>query len=306
MAVVLTGFFALIGSAALKVQLPGFNRKAKNPDIDLVCAEDTFHVNLDKFTSWSSVSANKVIAYIGATRFEILLDNNHPFLKKSGLDIFCPTPDIHMLQVYVASVNELFSLKRSHIHYPIHWSKSIYDYHYLKNHCTDWEHDTPAQSVYWYELSKVSERNKVKLKNQSKTDFFNQAPVSRIFDHDYLHTLVKRQEKPLYLKILKHGQEVECDFNLFKKLTAEEKLMCIREEAEVLALERCILPWINSGAVANIPDPGQKAYDWALMRLCTDITSGWFREFCVDQYFNVCILDNDLYNIALHLVKKEV
>jgi len=117
---------------------------------------------------------------------------------------------------------------------------------------------------------------------------------------------LKKTAVPLYKKILKSGQEVECDKSLFDNLSLTEKLFCVIEEAEVLALERCLIPWMNEGHIEKIEDPTQKAYSWAIMRICTDITSGWFRDFCVDNYFQVCLCKTDLYSISEKLLNKEI
>jgi hypothetical protein len=47
-----------------------------------------------------------------------------------------------------------------------------------------------------------------------------------------------------------------------------------------IALERFLVP----GVTADI----QTAYSEALLRVCTSLTKGWFRQFAVDHWPQVC------------------
>lgn len=31
----------------------------------------------------------------------------------------------------------------------------------------------------------------------------------------------------------------------------------------------------------------QEAFDWALMRICTTLCSGWFRQFATDNFYRI-------------------
>ena len=39
----------------------------------------------------------------------------------------------------------------------------------------------------------------------------------------------------------------------------------------------------------------EEAFDWALMRICTNLCSGWFREFATNNYFIIKKLYNKNY-----------
>lgn len=58
------------------------------------------------------------------------------------------------------------------------------------------------------------------------------------------------------------------------------QLYGVLEEAYVLALERHQIP--NNFK----PDP-KASFDIALEKICTSITSGWFREFAWENYYKV-------------------
>lgn len=305
MGVTITGNFAVIGSHALRINCPDFSRISTHPDLDLICSYADFERNVSKFKFWSTISSNKVLAYIEDQKLEILIDDNHPLLSRKEFKKTYFLQNIEFERLLVPSLNDLFSLKKSHVHYQIHWLKTIFDYHFLKQRCVDWQTDIDAVALHDYEKQKVESRATVAFKNKTAKEFFDQKPVERLFDHDFLHDQVKKTAVPMYKKILKQGQEVECDKSLFDNLSSAEKLFCVIEEAEVLALERCLIPWMKAGVISQIEDPTQKAYTWAIMRICTDITSGWFRDFCVDNYFQVCLCKTDLYSISETLLNKE-
>ena len=68
------------------------------------------------------------------------------------------------------------------------------------------------------------------------------------------------------------------------KFSYEEKCKCVLEETMVIALERKILPMIYGKGKYISSD---EALGWALMRVCTTLCSGWFREFAVNNYFDI-------------------
>jgi hypothetical protein len=81
---------------------------------------------------------------------------------------------------------------------------------------------------------------------------------------------------------------------LFDNLPDIVKLYGVLEESYVLALERAVIP-LNVSA--------DRAFEIALEKVCTSITSGWFREFAWENYDEVKKLYHESYvnkfNIAL-------
>ena len=69
-----------------------------------------------------------------------------------------------------------------------------------------------------------------------------------------------------------------CDMEKFKAQPEIVKLYGVLEESYVLALERAIIPFGT--------DP-KRAFDIALEKVCTSITSGVFREYAWQNYFKV-------------------
>lgn len=116
--------------------------------------------------------------------------------------------------------------------------------------------------------------------NRKKNQFFT-SNVKYVYDHDSLHEAVAVEERPAYTQYQKAGAEVECDMDAFDALPWRTRLFGVYEEACVLALERAVVP---HGAE---PD---WAFLKALEKVCTSITSGRFREFAWENYYDVVAL----------------
>jgi hypothetical protein len=124
---------------------------------------------------------------------------------------------------------------------------------------------------------------------QTKDKFFNGDGVKYYYDHDWIHEVVARMYNattPAYTLYLKEGETVACDRGRFDSLPQEEKLRGVMEEATVLALERSIIPTrLDDGWVARgVSVRSDAIWKFALQKVCTSITSGWFREFAWENY----------------------
>ena len=62
----------------------------------------------------------------------------------------------------------------------------------------------------------------------------------------------------------------------------------------VIALERYLIPMISKNQ--------ETAYNLALVRICTTLTKGWFRQFAIDNYPRLSNLDKDLLSIANDII----
>lgn len=124
--------------------------------------------------------------------------------------------------------------------------------------------------------------------NVSKKDFFDGDDVPYVYDHDSIHVAVKHLDRPAYSYFKPEDQEVLCDRKMFEELPEEIKLYSVLEEAYVLAIER-----------SQVPFKGQltpkQSFDIALMKVCTSITSGWWREYAWEHYHQAQELYSDSY-----------
>lgn len=116
--------------------------------------------------------------------------------------------------------------------------------------------------------------------NVKKGDFFKGDGIEYVYDHDTIHEAMKHMERPAYTYFKKDGADVACDKEKFFATTAWARLYSVLEEGYVLALERSQIPF--KGKVSP-----RKSFDIALSKVCTSITSGWWREFAWENYDNV-------------------
>jgi len=126
--------------------------------------------------------------------------------------------------------------------------------------------------------------------NVMKGDFFKGDEVPYIYDHDTIHQSMAHatdyrvdninNRVPSYKLYMKDGAEVHSDKAKFFALPEIFRLWGVLEEAQVLALERSQIPF--AGKV-----DAKRSFDMALQKVCTSITSGWFREYAWENFDKV-------------------
>ncbi len=207
------------------------------------------------------------------------------------------------VQAFVMPLDVLYTLKMSHRYLKDspHFRKTRNDILLMRQHGAKifdqaWL-KRREEETYWYKHPKL---------NTTKGDFFKGDGVPYVYDHDDIHKVVAHycshdgtqrgffepwgwtmealmaQNKlvPAYRLYMKDGAEVQCDKQKFFDLAEHIRLWGVLEEAQVLALERSQIPF--RGKV----DP-RRSFDIALQKVCTSITSGWFREFAWENFDRV-------------------
>lgn len=144
--------------------------------------------------------------------------------------------------------------------------------------------------------------------NVSSKDFFNGDGVNYIYDHDSIHLAValitsnyeldhdgysiielrEPKKSPAYTFYMKDGSEVMTSKEKFMSQPEHIRLYGVYEESCVLALERSQIP--HGLGKDGGPTP-RWSFEKALEKVCTSITSGWFREYAWENYHKVM----DLY-----------
>lgn len=192
-------------------------------------------------------------------------------------------------QMNVASVQVLYSLKRSHRHKPTKWHRHIRDYHALKVDVG------PAGDAYPEITAKreaeTAKRKHISLK-RTVNEFFDDDVSNQVFVHDHIHEAVAHREWPMFHYIRVAEDRVTCDKAKWNALDLSGQIDCVLEEAYVIALERGIIPWLFQG---KQPATAESAFQWAMMRICTTLTSGWFRDFATENYPAINARANMLY-----------
>lgn len=120
--------------------------------------------------------------------------------------------------------------------------------------------------------------SKPNLNQGSKTFFNPNQGIKYIYDHDSIHVALARDPLvPAYSKFKDDLAEVKVSKEKFLALDEETKLNSVLEESYVLALERSQIPY------RGVLTPRQ-SFLKALEKVCTSISSGWWREWAWENY----------------------
>ena len=298
----------LIGSRALVLRAPHLLLRQPE-DFDFVCT-------MPEFDKWLSDNGDKlkiekvyperdgqkmIIEGDSNCEFEIIQPNTSSALLAELVKNAADTLETSF--GLVPNTDILFTIKSSHkyLKNSPHFWKTLLDYHMLKR----------AGAVIrpeYKEFHKLREKETYTYKhpklNQGKDSFFADDKVVYTFDHDTIHQSVAMFDGiPAYVKYIKDGQEVQCDKAKFFACPREIQLAGVVEEAAVLAIERSL-----------VPHPGvwspKFAWRFALSKVCSSITSGWFREFAYENAPDVLKLYPENYwkkfqkDVGNGLVKK--
>ena len=133
--------------------------------------------------------------------------------------------------------------------------------------------------------------------NVSSGEFFSGDGVNYVYDHDSIHLAValtrpnEHTFQPAYTFYMKDGSEVMTSKEKFMSVPERIRLYGVYEESCVLALERSQIP---HGLGKEGGPSARWSFEMALMKVCSSITSGWFREYAWENYQKVLDLYNDL------------
>lgn len=185
------------------------------------------------------------------------------------------------------SPNVLYELKLSHrfLKNSPHFLKTMRDIQLMRSLGAQIEHPEwlkeREKETYNYSHPKLS---------VSKDEFFKKddGQVVYIYDHDSIHIAMARFDRPAYEYFKPEGSQVLCDKKMFFDSPEEIKLASVVEEATVLALERSQIPY------KGLVDP-KWSFKMALFKVCTSITSGYWREYAYSVYDQVLGLYDEKY-----------
>jgi hypothetical protein len=266
----------LIGSRALYLRCSqALMRKPKDFDFVATMEEaqtwvETNATKIGMTKTYPEKGGKKLIAE-GSTNVEFDIvesGNSNDMLRQIVED---DPESIHTPFGMVPTLDMLFTIKASHkyLKNSPHFWKTVADYHILKRIGATIRPEYQA----FFKLREKETYNYAHPKlNQGKDSFFADDNINYVWDHDTIHESVARFEKPAYTYYIKDGAEVQTSKQKFFDCPREIQLAGIVEEAAVLAIERSL-----------VPHPGvwtpEYAWRFALAKVCSSITSGWFREF---------------------------
>lgn len=286
---------AIIGSRALALRAPHAIRRPIS-DFDFVCTVPELWDWVDKNktkvgwceTKW--VKDNKFIleSLNGGTNVEFEVAKGWGNSTDMLVQLIREDPDTRESPFgLIPSLDLLFTLKRSHRHLKNspHFWKTLADYHLLKKMGCKVREE-------WKAFLKLREKETYDYKhpslNQSKKDFFNGDGIVYTWDHDTIHVAMALFDEPIYKKFLKDDAPVKVDKAKFMALPHEQKLASVVEETAVLAIERSLVPH------PGVKTPKQ-AWHFALSKVLSSITSGWWRAWAYEHALEVLKMYPDGY-----------
>lgn len=275
----------LVGSGALKIRAP-YLIKREPRDFDFICTEDAMKEFLSENPSHEKVEIPKGKLTPVWRKEVFLVDGMHVEFEiaepSSSAEEFIKlvSEDGGTIETSfgaIPSLDLLFTLKDTHKYLKDspHFWKNAQDWHRMRLAGAS----VPEFAKPWHKRRKKETYHyrHPRLKAMRGEDFFDpDQGVNYKFDHDSIHRAIAILDKPAYRYYMKDGEEVDCDKEKFFSLPEEYRLNGVIEEACVLAIERSLVPF--PGGMTP-----EKAWHFALAKVCTSITSGWFRKFAYDN-----------------------
>jgi len=278
----------LLGSAALRMH--GVYQQRPQLDVDFMCSKETLGELLStcthlKMTHMRPNETGVSVHFKDDTIWDVMLTDavvTDTALRKSNAEMLvrcCEGEQVELpalggVMGYLATLNTLYLFKMSHRYKKNSkfFLKTMDDIRMLRR--VGAVIDKPQllamreAATYDYGHPKL---------NVDKASFFKD-DVPYKYDHDSIHEAVAVDATPAYTKYMVDGQQVLTSRAKFEALPERIKLLGVLEESYVLALERSVIPHKSHP---------RAAFAMALSKVCTSITSGWFREYAWENHDKV-------------------
>lgn len=290
----------IVGSFALKLQ--GIDLGRECSDIDVICTQDELvdmvkrlinnGCNITEMgmnaTSLGTVRIIKYTESDGTKRIidASIVDDNSDKSLGSNWDLMTEGPTYSDLIYYdlfdklvpVATPDTVLMMKLSHRYKKDspHFDKTMQDIQKLRSIGIKLDEYLEKAMNARETLTLASIQKNYRLNVEKDKFFTDNVPYQ--YDHDDLHIAVAILDKPAYNYYLADNAQVMCSKEKFFALPEYIRMCGVLEECYVLALERAVIP--------HGVDP-EKAFRMALKKVCTSITSGWFREWAWENYDSV-------------------
>ena len=287
----------VVGSKALNYHFPDLKREVK--DIDIIGTKDDIKYLI------KTLNPEKVLDNHNITTL-LNIQNQNEFFNTKNVEVL-NSDNSEALTEYVkyetnvnlggglryASPEVLLSLKKSHIHFPIKFQKHIKDYNLLLDFLKE-DKLANITKINFKETELRFGKLKTPSLKKSTRKFFDQSEgyLKYFYVHDDIHQVMAHYDRPIYEDMQTTSESAWCQKELWDNFSFEKKAKCVLEEAYVIALERKIIPMLNG--VSDVVS-SKNALEWSLMRICTTLCSGWFRQFAADNYSRICEYVNHQY-----------
>lgn len=206
---------------------------------------------------------------------------------EKGLDSSVVSQEImgafQLPQASYATLDDLYTIKVSHLPWPIFFWKHANDALFLKQQGAELNIRLYGLlKEHWKEVHGGKEQLSL---YRSKEEFFDDA-VPKEHDHDMLHELVSYPNVPVYTTVLKEGHTVFTDKEKFLALPFYDKIRMLREEMCVIMAERWLL---HDHIRAKITYP--QAWRMSVEKTTTALTKGVYSEFIVENLEHFVLAD---------------
>lgn len=276
----------LVGSRALEILVRHMGKDFYRPcvDLDYLCTEAEWKAQVKLFAGDELVelverNGNKGhIKMVSGAHIEY--DIAQPGDSTDQLIKYCEDLGNDLITTYpgdrIAPLEVLYLLKMSHRYKKNspHFFKTMNDIHYMRS--LGAKIPTELENVFKLREKETYDYSHPNLDVKSK-DFFKGDEVPYVYDHDTIHEAVAVLGVPAYKSYMKDDSEVMTSKEKFFEQENHIRLLGVYEESCVLALERSQIPF-------NFEVPARQSFVMALSKVCTSITSGWFREYAWENF----------------------
>lgn len=279
-----------IGSLALN-KIQGVNDTKELSDYDFIATPSELNDLIcyfgEKLIHLKTPSKYKKILFIigqPPIEIEIARDNNSAeqllnIIKNEKFAdnlIYCYGEKFGNFVIY-PTIDVLYALKLSHrfLKNSPHFIKTM---RFIQDYRINRRYNIPIELEEWFKIREEETYNyKHPNLKKNKEEFFSNDGVNYIFEHDSIHEAVKLGTIPAYKLAKNNENDVSLSKEKFFNLSKNEQLNTVHEEAYVLALERSLIP-------SNFKNNYLESFRTALEKICTSISSGWWREFAWENY----------------------
>lgn len=278
----------LLGSRALALRASHLLMR-KPLDFDFVCTKEEFDSWIDKNSAkvnptevYELPEFNKwIVKGSSILEFEIIKPGNSSELLADL--VYQDKNSIETPFGFIPTLDLIYTIKDSHKYKKFNNSangfwKTAVDWHTMNRAGAKVRPEYEAFSKLRKQESYAAQKHP-KL-NVNKENFFKDDGLEYIYQHDDLHKTVMLYDRPAYTMYMRDGSEVFSDKNKFFSVSEDIRLAGGLEEGLTLALERSLIP--HEGVWS--PD---QAFHFACAKVATSITSGFFREYCFNNIFNI-------------------
>lgn len=268
-------------------------------DWDIIASEQELQDIGLSFNGKDSVKIDNIEFINDSVLENFIIPRNNPREKPINI----PMGD-SIIECYICPLIWLYIQKRSHIHRPIKFARHIRQLQIIKEQLIK-NGQFPLSKEYQKALdrriyiTKKKYPDRVPSLNKSNEDFFEDK-VTKYYIHDDIHKVMAYYDEPIYEKLKIDKSLAKCEKELWTNLSHGDKIKCVQEECFVIAVERFVIPKIKTNQ-RYMPD--HMSFNKALEKVCTTLTSGWFRDFAIDNWEEIRRFEVDFYSKLLNSIE---